>query len=124
MVPTFRYDANQRHNAELMLARLLYGVGDERWGRFFRMNLTYCLHRGVSDTELASVSCSWGDIPAKDIAGGPVEVFWTKGIPAGMVSADPCQAPIRQYVSGEIWLPIDCGECPPCKARAAIMAQK
>jgi len=120
-LPTFRYDNTQRHNAERMLNRLLLGVGDPRWGRFFRMNLTYCLHRGVSDNELASVNCEWGDVPAKDIAGGPVEVFWSKGIPLGMVSADPCHNPIRQYALGDIWLPLDCGNCPPCQARAAIM---
>ena len=118
---TSDYSQNDRNKADRMLDQLLRGVGDKRWGRFFRMNLTYCLHRGLSDDEIAGLPELWHMQRARDIDGGPVEVFWSRGVAEGAISAEPCVAPQRQYITPEIWLPIDCGECPPCLARKFIM---
>lgn len=109
-----------RKRAYRLLRQYLAGVGDERWGRFFRMNLTFCLHRGLSDAEIATLPKSWEENPPVHLAGGPIEVFWSKGVAPGVLSCNPCENPTRHYVTPTIWLPYDCGECPPCRARAEI----
>lgn len=119
-MPTGEYSKPERERALRLLRQLLSGRGDERWVRFFRMNLTYCLHRGLSDAEIAMLPSRWHQAPAVHIAGGPVEVFWSRGVAPGVVSCDPCHGPGRRYLSEKIWLPVDCGACPPCLARAEI----
>lgn len=119
-VPTGEYNKHQKDHALRILKQLLSGVGDERWTRFFRMNLTFCLHRGLSDREIARLPAWWHAAPAVHIAGGPVEVFWSRGAAPGAISADPCHDPRKTYLSPKIWLPLDCGQCPPCRARAEI----
>lgn len=120
-IPTADYNNNDRTKAERFLDQLLRGVGDQKWARFFRMNLTYCLHRGLSDEEIASLPELWHMQQARHIAGGPVEVFWSRGVAPGAISAEPCENPRKEYMTPEIWLPIDCGECPSCLARKFVM---
>lgn len=119
-VLTGDYNKAERRRALRLLKQVLSGVGDERWTRFFRMNLTYCLHRGLSNSEIECLPGWWHSAPAVHLAGGPVEVFWSRGIAPGAVSADPCHSPRKHFVSDALWIPMDCGQCPPCRARAEI----
>lgn len=111
--------------AERFALSALRGVGDETRQRAFRMNVTYCIHRAVSAEERAIIAQSpaWCNAPG-GLAGGPVEVLWTRGIPH-REAAMPCHNPGRLVISAsrpDLWLPSDCGRCPPCLARAAILA--
>lgn len=120
--PAESYSARERQQAEILLHRVLDGVGDERWGRHFRMCLTQCLHRGLSDAELERLStgaCTVG----RGIAGAPLEVFWQRGVPDDCQSAKPCHAPGRDYLTPTIYLPRDCGTCVPCRARSDITSR-
>lgn len=101
----------------------LGGVGDRERERFFRMCITACLHRGLTPREMRKLPQWWHAATAIDIAGGPVEILWAHGV-ADIPSTRPCEnmgrAPID--TSGhrpDLWLPVDCGECLPCRARAA-----
>jgi hypothetical protein len=85
------------------------------------MNITFCVHRAVSEEEKARLPACWAGA-AGGLAGGPVEVLWSRGIehrPAAM----PCECPDHLVIDPlrpDLWLPLDCGRCPPCLARAAI----
>lgn len=104
------------------LGVLLEGVGDPEREREFRMCITLCRHRALSQEEHDGLPQWWHDAPAFDIAGGPVEVRWHKGIPE-VQSAQPCVKPSREYIRWpDQWLPVDCGQCEPCKAREACHA--
>jgi hypothetical protein len=115
-----------RESERLLRTKALGGIGDERRERFFRMCVTACLHRGLTDAELAGLPASWHQAPAIDIAGGPVEVLWSKGIP-DVLSARPCDHPTRKPFdprrrATELWIPLDCGACPSCVARKGNFA--
>lgn len=118
---TGEYNDKQRKRALRHLRGMLRGVGDPQWERLFRMNLTLCLHRALSEHERARLPASWSNTPAYDIAGGPIEVIYSRGVEPLWISADPCHSPKQHYISRRVWAPIDCGECPPCLARAEIM---
>lgn len=90
-------------------------VGDQTRERGFRMNLTLCLHRAVSDEELARLDQR---VCATHLAGGPIEVLF-ESRPGGL-STQPCSRPERKYLSERVWLPVDCGRCPSCRARLGI----
>lgn len=93
------------------LQRLLRGVGDPTRWRLFRMNLTLCMHRAVNQAEAAQLP------PAQlcHLAGGPVEVL-AEAAP-GALSTQPCRTPRWSRLSGQVKLPVDCGECDTCLAR-------
>lgn len=109
--------------AERLAHSALSGVGDEGRERAFRMNITFCIHRSVNATEKAKLPHEW-TCATGGLAGGPVEILWSRGIahkPASM----PCVKPIRQVIDTyrpDLWVPVDCGGCEPCKARAMIAA--
>jgi hypothetical protein len=116
----------QRARAKIYEHALL-GVGDQELERGFRMCATLCVHRALTDAEIAAMpdDCR---APAVDLAGGPVEVLWrTPGVKDAL-STQPCTAPTRVQLPGsdnpELWIPNDCGECPSCAARAALAAHK
>lgn len=90
--PAERFGDAEFRLAYQLLKRAMTGVGDDRWARHFRMCTTQCLHRGLSDEELDRLPEDWKAAPAVDIAGGPVEVFWSRGIPEGVISCDPCES--------------------------------
>jgi hypothetical protein len=114
------WTAEQRAEGAGILAQLLAGVGDAERERAFRMCLTVCQHRGLTEAEEAGLSAAWHRAPPVDLAGGPVEVLWTKGIP-DVPSVRPCEAPRKGLLPGDatgrIWVPEDCGTCAPCQAR-------
>lgn len=101
---------------------VLRGVGDETRERLFRMNVTLCLHRAVSDAELEGFPAGWKCSPG-GLAGGPVEILWSKGV-VESPSCRPCENPRwdtrLEPDRPDLALPIDCGRCGPCLARKHI----
>lgn len=121
ILPTGRWPKGSYDIGYRLLAAFLDGVGDPSRERLFRMNVTLCLHRAASLPEQIMLPCDWGEKLA-GMAGGPVEVLWSKGIPE-RPGALPCESPHHGDPfcgNPELWFPIDCGECPPCRARAAL----
>jgi hypothetical protein len=103
------------------LCRVLAGVGDPTRERLFRMNITLCLHRAATAEEVAALPADW-QCALSGMAGGPVEVLWAKGVTPGP-SAAPCESPGHLVIypdRPDLWVPQDCGECPPCRARKII----
>ncbi len=100
--------------------RALDGVGDVTRQRLFRMPITLCLHRVLTDEEVAGLpggEC----VTAEHLAGGPLEVLW-ETVP-GSLSTKPCERPGRKQLDPfrpDLWLIQECGRCPPCEARARI----
>lgn len=111
-----------RKRAENALYNVLLRVGDKNRERMFRMNITLCLHRACSEAEKAKLPSYFNDAPG-GLAGGPVELIFTKGLPA-RPAALPCENPTHHPIDPrrpDLWFPLDCGKCEPCKARAAII---
>lgn len=122
-IPTGRWSPRDRADAEATLRRVLGGVGDARRERLFRMNVTLCLHRAVNDEEWVALPSAFHETRAVGFAAGaPIEVLWESE--PGSPSTRPCAAP-QQHRLGfrdpDLWLPVDCGRCGPCLARAETM---
>ncbi len=104
---------------EVLRDVVLGGVGDASRERLFRMNVTLCLHRGLSEMEeeLIGPGC------AVHLAGAPVEVLWEHGVHAS-AAAQPCENPTHIPLPNSwkhgLWIPGDCGKCGPCLARLEI----
>lgn len=108
-----------------LLREALTGRGDVSRERLFRMNLTLCLHRALTDDEVAGLPAYFHTDPACDLAGGPVEVVWENV--RGRMSTRPCVKPRRMVLDPrqpELWVPEDCGQCQPCLARSASRARR
>ena len=121
LIATGDWTADQRRRAERVVERMLKGVGDESREVLFRMNITLCRHRGLTEEEEAGLSIEWKDAKAVDTAGASVETIWRKGVdsPASL----PCEKPVQQVLYPErpdLWFPGDCGECEPCRERARV----
>jgi hypothetical protein len=111
-----------RYAEDVLKDYALAGAGDESRERMFRMCITACLHRGIRDDEIEKIPQWWSDAEAIDIAGGPIEIIYAKGVP-DIESAKPCHQPRKQLIDMrrlDLYLPIDCGDCPPCLARANV----
>lgn len=109
----------ERRLVEETLSYVTRNIGDDSRRRLFRMNLTTCLHKGLTEQEEAGLPAWFNTAEPIDIAGGPVEVLWENV--KGKLSTRPCKAPTKQLISPErpdLWFPVDCGLCEPCKARA------
>lgn len=122
--PVVRWTPEQMREARSLLFGVLRGAGDRGRERLFRMNVTLCLHRALTDDEVRRLPGGCAFTPV-NLAGGPVEVLW-ESEPGGP-STRPCEVPIRQPFPGEpadpdLWLPIDCGRCEPCRERAELEA--
>lgn len=118
IIPTENWDDRMRATMESLLDRLLEGVGDPLRERQIRMCITMCRHRAITQREFERLPQWWHDAPAVDLAGGPLEVMWHKGIPETL-STQPCVNPTKEPFGGGLYLPVDCGECPSCRAREA-----
>jgi len=98
-------------------------LGDRSGKRFWCINPA-CAWRGVTPKELRLLPDWWHVARSVNLAGGPVEVLWSKGLP-DTPSAQPCAIPRREPINPrrpDLWAPIDCGECPSCLARKAYEA--
>lgn len=101
------------------LRRLVGPAGDPSRERIFRMNVTVCMHRAATAEDLLRVAPWFHEAEPSDLAGGPVEVLWESE--PGLPSTRPCHDPGRRPLDPTnrlLWLPLDCGRCPPCLARA------
>lgn len=106
-----------------ILKEVLRGAGDRRYERVFRMNATLCMHRAMTEEEVASLPESWHDAPATGIAGPSVEVLYSRGA-SDRPAQQPCEHPTRGIppIPGydpRLWIPEDCGLCEPCLDRSA-----
>jgi hypothetical protein len=120
-LPTNRWTLEQRAEAIDLLRAALGPVGNPARERVFRMQVTICLHRAATADEIAGLSCSLDEASAIDIAGGPVEIL--EETEPGAPSTRPCLNVRRhQFDSGDrdLWVPIDCGICEPCRARRLV----
>lgn len=116
--------------AERELRKVLDGVGDPTHERMFRMCLTMCFQRALTDEERTGLGDAC-QIEPEHLAGGSLEVLFHNGPPEPQ-SAKPCENVGRNdlrrpMLYGDrwwprIWVPVDCGECEPCEAR--IEAEK
>lgn len=122
LIPAETWGERQIERGERLLRRVLRGVGDESRERLFRMCITMCYHRGLTDAEEASLSPEWQDAVPEHLAGGPLHVYWSKGIP-DIPSTHPCESPGKEILGPGIYLPIDCGRCAPCLSRIAIQQE-
>lgn len=115
------WSASQRRDAERVLRRVVRGVGNPDRERLFRMNVTLCLHRAATDAEVRAAPPWFLTASGCGLAGGPVEILTETEI--GSASTRPCEHPRRRILEpGAVhgWLPVDCGLCEPCRARAGL----
>lgn len=115
----------QWHYAFALLDEATHGIGHPEHFRKFRMQITLCKHVPLREDEVAVLPSGWMETRGDSLAGGPVEAMETVGLPEGLVSVRSCEHPGKQMLTNQhglennpqAWLPVDCGECPPCKAR-------
>jgi hypothetical protein len=103
------------------VCQVLSGVGDSSRERLFRMTSTLCLHRATTDDEAAGMAKAC-DITNPGLAGGPVEILWSKGV-AVSDSCKPCERFRRGVIDPrrpDLYIPVDCGKCVPCVARKTL----
>jgi hypothetical protein len=119
-IATGLWSESVRAESAAMLRRLLGPAGNPARERLFRMNVTLCLHRALTADEVDALPAYFHADPPTDLAGGPVEVLWESE--RGAASTRPCEDPVRADLGGGplLWVPFDCGSCPPCVARAAL----
>lgn len=125
IIATGSYSRMTREVATEILRGVVDGVGNPHRERLFRMNVTLCLHRALTDEEVKGLPADFHAAEAIHIAGGPVEVLW-ENVPA-RASTRPCTSPTRLYLTWsrrDLWIPEDCGRCAPCQARAAISSYR
>lgn len=119
--PTETWGPADFARGEEILQLVLSGLGDERQQREFRMCSTLCRHRAVTSAEALRLPASWWTDVAQDLAGGPVELLWERGIPPSL-STQPCEKPHWHYLDPfdpRLKFPLDCGRCASCQARSA-----
>jgi len=118
IVATGRWSQQQRRAATEALKGLLREVGDESAMRVFRMNVTMCLHKALSQRDEVAIPVSWFSGPGRDVAGIPIEIIEET---CSSPSTRPCDNPGRLVIDRsrpDLWIPTPCGECPSCVARA------
>lgn len=102
-----------------LLRRLVGPAGDTTRERIFRMNVTVCLHRAISDEDLERLPDWFHEAEPTDLAGGPVEILYETEDSGP--STRPCHNPGKAMLDRSnplLWFPLDCGSCEPCLARA------
>ena len=122
IISTNTWSSRQFRQADRIARQALHEAGDENRERTFRMCMTFCIHRGIRDDELAIIPRWWHEADAIDIAGGPLEMLSSKGVP-DVLSAKPCYSPGKRPIAPrrpDLYFPVDCGACPPCVARKNV----
>lgn len=125
IIPALEWPRSQVEKGINRLSAVLAGVGDKKKERVFRMCITLCMHRALADEEVAALPPGWLERPALDVAGGPVEIIYTRGTvdsPSVMPCENMARRPLptgRDYKGRPLWVPDECGRCAPCKARDA-----
>lgn len=114
-----------RREAEAHLLRLLGPAGNPARERLFRMNVTMCLHRALTDEEVDAAGPALRTDAPTDLAGGPIEIL--RETEEGLETTKPCHNPTRVGMDPRdalLWLPFDCTKCPPCIARMALQEER
>jgi hypothetical protein len=104
-----------------LLRRILGPAGNPDRERIFRMQVTLCIHRALTDAEVAALPDSFHAAEATDLAGGPVEILFETEDSGP--STRPCLNVKRLPLSRTdplLWFPGDCGDCVPCLARRKL----
>lgn len=128
-IPSFT--PRERDLVEGLLLEVLDGIGDPSRGRLVHANIVMALFRALTGAEIAALSPTLvAGPPARTPSGYPVAVLWETA--AGELSTRPCERPRRQHLVDlgalqlaevpfpsrpNLWTPIECGACPPCRAR-------
>lgn len=112
-----------KNKALRILKEILSGVGDSAYQTLFRMNATLCIHRALTDEEVAGLPGWWHEAPAVGMAGPSVEVLYSRGA-SGRPAQRPCLNPRKTLppmpgYDPSLWIPEGCGQCEPCKDRQA-----
>jgi hypothetical protein len=118
IIGTARWGLGAMNAASRLLDDALHGIGEDERQREFRMPVTLCRHRALTDAEIAGLPKWWHDAPALDVAGPPMEVRWSKGIRESL-SLQPCENPTRLPIAADVYLIQSCGECRTCRASGA-----
>jgi len=121
-IGTDKWTERQWRHAHKLADQALEDAGEPSRERRFRMRGTLCVHRAIRPDELGQIPSWWHAADAIDIAGGPIEVLSERGI-AHVESAQPCHNHGRHVINPrrpDLYVPVDCGECPPCRARQAV----
>lgn len=125
-LPTPLWSPSVMAESVALLRRVVGPAGNPARERVFRMQVTLCLHRALTDAEIAGLPDWFHEADPTDLAGGPVEIL--EETEPGAESTKPCHDPERVPLPGArgplLWFPADCGRCPPCEARAAIMDRR
>jgi hypothetical protein len=124
IVPTGRWSERRREKADRVIERLLDGVGDPGREVAFRMNITVCRHRGLTNEEEVGLRRSFHEFKATDTAGASVELLWARGVTGAAIQpcANPRRKPIGDSGDPDLWLPIPCEQCESCRARQEAAA--
>jgi len=127
VIPTGSWQRGQRRHAEKLIDQALHGLGDARFERAFRMCSTVCRHRVLSRAERARLPEGFAR-SARDEAGTPVELLWSRGVPPELDAGRACllgqlrlvELPggARSSVRGgaPVLVPDPCGTCAACQA--------
>lgn len=120
LFPAERHNKYERRDAIALARTVLNGVGNQERERVFRMCITVCIHRALSEEEKANLKPS--SCPIKNLAGAPVEIIEERGcVPS--LSTLPCENYRKRLIvpaRRDLWVPAECGACPTCLARSAI----
>lgn len=115
VVPTSRWLRGQHQHAERLIDQALGDLGDRNFERAFRMCITTCRHRVLNAAERAQLPVGFAR-SARDIAGCPVEVLWSRGIPPELDASRPCDLGRLKRVPPGVLVPDPCGSCAACQA--------
>lgn len=111
VIPTARWRRKDRRFAEILIDRVLGDCGDPTIQRQFRMCVTACRHRATSRAERATLPAWFLCFRPKDIAGAPVKVLWSRGIPPEYDATRPCLDPGKSPMGRGLYLPTPCERC-------------
>lgn len=118
--PTDSLTPAELRDAERVLLDWLEGVGDRALERVARMTGSIAVYRATTEAEREQMPVAFFMVPPVHTFGGAVEIL--RETEPAVLSARPCLNPGRRWVDrrANLWLPTDCGECPPCLARKAL----
>lgn len=127
VIPTGSWRRGQRQHAEKLIDQALLGIGDDHFERAFRMCSTVCRHRVLTRAERQRLPDGFAR-SARDEAGTPVELLWSRGVPPELDAGRACllgqlrrvELPggARSSVRGgaPVLVPDPCGTCAACLA--------
>ena len=115
-MPTSRWFARDLAHAESIVERVLDGCGDDSIQRSFRMCVTLCRHRALTAAERANTPAWFQACRPVHIAGPPLKLLWSRGVPDELETMRPCLNPSKRDLPGHpgAYLFNLCERCEPC----------